>query len=109
MFNNLDDTGVIRQKLNNLFQMMSVAVTDVDIAAGTVTSIPITDISTGVLFSGNDVYLENFTTGELTTLSIAADYISGDNHLTVSSIVLSDIPSGSIIYFGITNILYKFL
>ena len=101
------DLGIsIRNKLINFNNSFRITETDQAITAGAVTSIPVTDFDTGILYSGDVVYLEDNTTYTLHALTLTANYTSGDNVLLVNSITFAtNIPANSAIYFRIKDIL----
>lgn len=96
----------IRNKLINFNNQFRITETDAVITAGAVTSIPVTDFISGVLYAGDVVYIEDNTTYELHALTLSANYTAGDNALAVNSHTFAtDVPVNSAIYLSFKSLI----
>jgi len=98
----------IRKKINESIGAFQIADTDVLIAAGAVTSIPITTTAVNLLKSGDLVQLVDIVTGERHELTLSADLAAAATEISVVSYTFpSDIAVGSPIFFNMTSLLAK--
>lgn len=101
-----DSAESFAAKLITLQDAFRITSTDEVVTAASVTEIPITDIASGILKSGDVLTLEDNTTYQTYSLTLTADYVTGDNHLHVASVaILTDLPVNSAIYFPLKTIL----
>lgn len=98
----------VRTKINNVTGMLQIAQTDAVISAGATTSLPIAAIAGNLMVAGETIMLLDINTGEAHDLTLNDNLENGDEVITITSYVFaSDIPSGSPIYFKLTNLLTR--
>jgi len=107
LFSNGEVKLAIRTKLNSMAGYFQIAVTDEAISAGTITSVPISTLTKDLLASGAKVYLVEYATGVTYELTLGADLLTAATAMTVSSIAVDAIASGSPIFYKYEDVLTR--